>query len=105
MYGDGYYDVISGQLSSLEQGHFNQTMITLAELKVQVFRSACNELAETGVILQPLRGHHFVVQHRVWGRAATHLRRLREAMVVSTVCDVNERVSLEEGAVLLSCSC
>ena len=45
------------------------------DLEVQSCRSACSELAETGVVLQPLRGHHFVVQHRVWGRAATHLWR------------------------------
>ena len=76
MYGDGYYDVISGELSSLEQGHFNQTMISLVDLKVQVLRSGRNEVAETGVVLQPLRGHHFVVHHRVWSRAATHLQRV-----------------------------
>ena len=94
MYGNGYYDVISGELSSLEQGHFDQTMISLVDLKVQHLRSACNEVAETGVVLQPLRGHHFVVHHRVWGRAAAHLWRVKEAVVVSTVCDGNERVSL-----------
>ena len=75
MYGDGDNNVIRREFPSLEQRHFNQTTISLVDLKVKVLRSGCNELAETGVVLQPLRGHHFVVQHRVWGRAAARLWR------------------------------
>ena len=73
MYGDGDNNVICTEFPSLEKWHSDQTMISLVDLKVQHLGGGCNELAETGVILQPLRGHHFVVQHRVWGRAAAHL--------------------------------
>ena len=45
MYDDGDSDVISGELSSLEQRHFDQTMISLVDFKVQHLRSGCNELA------------------------------------------------------------
>ena len=93
MYGDGDNDVISCEFPSLEQGrHLNHTRINLVDPKVQPLRSDCNEVVETGVVLQPLRGHHFVVQQRVWGRAA-HLRKEGEEVTLSYIiimCDMGE---------------
>ena len=79
MYSDGDNDVIIREFSSLKQGDLDQARTSLVDLKVQHLRSGCNEVAETGMVLQPLRGHHFVVQQRVWGTAAVHLWREGEA--------------------------
>ena len=73
MYSDGDSDVISREFPSLEQRHFDQSKTCLVYFKVQHLRSGCNEVVETGVVLQPLRGHHFVVKHVVWSRTAAHL--------------------------------
>ena len=73
MYDDGDNNVISREFPSLEQRHLDQSY--LVYFKVQHLRSGCNEVVETGMVLQPLRGHHFVVQHRICGRTAGHLWR------------------------------
>ena len=85
MYNNGDSDVISRELPSLKQGHLDHARINLVDLKVQPLRSGCNEVVETSVVLQPLRGHHFVVQQRVWGRAAVNLWREGEAAALSYV--------------------
>ena len=61
MYGDGDYDIITRELPSLEQGHLDQSRIYFVYFKVQHLRAGCNEVVETGMVLQPLRAHHFVV--------------------------------------------
>ena len=61
MYSDGDYDIITREFPSLEQGHLDQSKKCLVHFKVQHLRGGCNEVVETGMVLQPLRAHHFVV--------------------------------------------
>ena len=80
VHGDGNNDVTRREFPTLEQGHLDQASPKLFHFKVQGLRSGCIELAETGMVLQPLRGHHFVIKQRVWGRAAVHLWRETAAL-------------------------
>ena len=77
MYSDGDNDVISRDFPSLEEGHLDQASIWLAWPKVKCNIRGCYEVVETGVVLQPLRGHHLVVQHWVCGWTGSHLWRMR----------------------------
>ena len=86
VYSDCHNDVISREFTSVEQRDLHQTRTALVDLKVQWLRRGCNEVAETGMVLQPLRGHHFVVQRRVWGRAAVHLWREGVSWIELYVC-------------------